>query len=205
MRNALGRSLLKWMLRAIDYRIAKINSFIFATIITGRKISAFLKPLLPFEWFIIARLDIKSRISNDSCCRYSICSFISQIPHTSKPQHWESTTPFFLLFTKMILWVFIALLYYHLLLPQALYYLFSSANKLCSGQNHQMERCNFMSFAVAERLNVQAEGCKFSWHVFLPLVLASYWTAERNIDLREKSYCSPPLSLFVKPGETRAG
>lgn len=103
----------------------------------------------------------------------------------------------------MILWVFIALLYYHLLLQQPLYYLFSSANKLCSGQNHQMERCNFMSFAVAERLNVQAEGCKFSWYVFLPLVLASYWTAERNIDLREKSYCSPPISLFVKTGGTR--
>lgn len=103
----------------------------------------------------------------------------------------------------MILWVFIALLYYHSLLPQPLYYLFSSANKLCSGQNHQMERRNFMSFAVAERLNVQTEGCKFSWCVFLPLVLASYWTAERNIDLREKSYCSPPLSSFVKTNETR--
>lgn len=72
-----------------------------------------------------------------------------------------------------------------------------STNTTRIGPKRLMAQCDFMSLAVAERLNIRAEGSEFSWYIFHPLSFASCQTAERSIDQAQKSYLfHTNLSIF---------
>lgn len=70
-----------------------------------------------------------------------------------------------------------------------------STNTLRIGQNLQMAQWSFLSLAVAERLNIQAEGSEFSWYIFRPFFRCQ--TTERSVEQAQKSYlfCTY-LSIF---------